>query len=293
MPTRFQRLRAHVQKAYERGRYEVIYLWPGWRDLATFNVGLAPARDAISADPRYRGQTHNIEVYAAVADALEAGGGVGPDGRLVEIGCGRGGGLAYLGERLGCRSEGIDTSRVAVSYARRRGLFARRGSSTRLPYADGTVEAAVAVEILLRFGEAEASLAELRRVLKPGGRLVIADFKLGGIRQTRRVVARLAAAQGFAVSVYSDRTANARAAVLADEPQRRAAYDRLPSMVQRNVAETLALEGTRRYAEWLDGRRSYFVAVLTAPGAGPAAAEPPPACGSEAREALCAAENRA
>ena len=264
MPTRIRNLRDLLKTAYARGRYEVIYLWPGWTDLATFNVGLAPARAAISGDPRYGGQAHSIEVYAAVADALEAAGGIAPGGRLVEIGCGRGGGLAYLGERFGCRPEGIDTSRTAVAYARRRGLSARRASSTGLPQADASAEAAVAVEILLRFGEADASLAELRRVLKPGGRLVIADFKLGGVPQTYRRIARLAERAGFVLT----------------------AFEQLPRIVRRGIAETLMLEGTRRHAEWMDGSRCYFVAVLTAPGA---AAGSPPASAN----ALPAAENRA
>jgi SAM-dependent methyltransferase len=289
MTTWIRNLRARIWTAYVRGRYEVIYLWPGWKDLATFNVGLAPARASVADDPRYRNEATNIEVYASVADALEAGGGIGPGAGLLELGCGRGGGLAYLAERLGCRAVGIDTSRVAVAFARRRGVSARCASSTRLTEADGSVDAAVAVEILLRFREADPTLAELRRVLKPGGRLVVADFKSGGIRQARQQLTRLAAAHGFVVSAFTDRTANARAAMVADEPRRRAVYDRLPSMVRRNMAETLLLAGTRRHAEWLDGRRCYFVGVLTAP-AGP---EPRQGPGPEAETSRSAAENRA
>ncbi len=76
----------------------------------------------------------------------------------------------------------------------------------------------------------------------------------------------LARDHGYRVATIVDRTEAARQAVIEGEPHRRALYDRLPAFAQREMADTLSLEGTQRYRGWIEGRRSYLFALLV-PGA--------------------------
>jgi ubiquinone/menaquinone biosynthesis C-methylase UbiE len=49
-----------------------------------------------------------------------------------------------------------------------------RGDATRLPFADAAFDAAVSTEAFHWFPDQDAALRELRRVLRPGGRLMLA-----------------------------------------------------------------------------------------------------------------------
>ncbi len=60
-------------------------------------------------------------------------------------------------------------------------------SGLRLPLGDGTFDSVCAVEVLqhLPFGDLAGWLAEVRRVLRPGGRLVVIDRNLWALDDRR------------------------------------------------------------------------------------------------------------
>jgi SAM-dependent methyltransferase len=55
-------------------------------------------------------------------------------------------------------------------------LTPTQGDARRLPYPDGSLDAAFLVAVLGEIPDQEAALAELARVLKPGGRLVVGEL---------------------------------------------------------------------------------------------------------------------
>ncbi len=97
-----------------------------------------------------------------------------PGERVLDVGCGAGQGLASA---AGCggTAVGIDISPVMLRSARRAlGLeHIARADANDLPYADGTFSAAYAVNVLYFWPDAIATLREIRRVLQPGGRLML------------------------------------------------------------------------------------------------------------------------
>jgi SAM-dependent methyltransferase len=81
-----------------------------------------------------------------------------------------------------------------------RNVVATRGDAQRLPYPDATFEAAYLIGVLGEIPDPEAALSELRRVLKPGGRLVIGEvlvFDPDAVRLP--ALERRAARAGFAL----------------------------------------------------------------------------------------------
>lgn len=106
---------------------------------------------------------------------------VRPGERVLEVGFGGGGLLASLLSTSAQAVIGVDISEEMNSRARRR--FARelrtgrldlvRAPVERLPLRDGTVDAAVSVASLYFWPDPAAALAELARVIRPGGRLVL------------------------------------------------------------------------------------------------------------------------
>lgn len=88
-------------------------------------------------------------------------------GRCLEIGCGTGVHAAGVRE-LGWTPVGIDLSAGMLRHARDR-LPVARADAARLPIADGSVPAAIAVMVHTDMPEYPAVLREVARVLRPGG----------------------------------------------------------------------------------------------------------------------------
>jgi len=108
--------------------------------------------------------------------------GVASHEAVLEVGCGHGRTLEALARQAnGGFVAGIDPSDVMVRLASRRlrrpiagGRAAvRRAEACRIPFADGRFDAVLAVHVLYFWPDCRAEIRELRRVLRPGGRLVL------------------------------------------------------------------------------------------------------------------------
>jgi demethylmenaquinone methyltransferase/2-methoxy-6-polyprenyl-1,4-benzoquinol methylase len=102
--------------------------------------------------------------------------------RVLDICCGTGD-LCFLAERMGARRvTGIDFTLPMLAVARRRKLSVGSGSlftegdALRLPFPDGAFDAITVSYGLRNIADPTGALAEMRRVLAPGGRAVILDF---------------------------------------------------------------------------------------------------------------------
>ena len=117
-------------------------------------------------------------VEAALAGLLPRGG----LGRLLDIGTGTGRLLELLAPRIAA-GLGVDASRAMLALARAR--LARAGLSHctvrladmyRLPLADASFDAVVMQMVLHHAETPAAALAEVARVLRPGGLLIVVDL---------------------------------------------------------------------------------------------------------------------
>jgi methionine biosynthesis protein MetW len=98
--------------------------------------------------------------------------------RVFELGCGTGRLLELIQAERRC---GIDISTGAVEAARSRGIDARRVDidSEDLPFPDRDFDAALVIETLEHLFDPIHALAELNRVLEPGGRIAVACPNIG------------------------------------------------------------------------------------------------------------------
>jgi SAM-dependent methyltransferase len=92
--------------------------------------------------------------------------------RVLEVGPGRGELAARIRDELGAEVAAVDQSERMVELTRARGVDARLGDVQELPFADGAFDCAVAAWMLYHVPDLDRGLAELARVLRPGGRLV-------------------------------------------------------------------------------------------------------------------------
>jgi arsenite methyltransferase len=115
---------------------------------------------------------------ALVHEALSAG----PGDRVLDAGCGPGFYVAETLERVGPDGfvVGVDASAPMLALAAKRceghaNVSFEEGDVTALPVADASFDRALSVQVLEYVADIPAALAELFRVLRPGGRLLLWD----------------------------------------------------------------------------------------------------------------------
>jgi SAM-dependent methyltransferase len=91
--------------------------------------------------------------------------------RILDIGCGTGGNLKMLSE-FG-DAEGVDISPDALAFCRERGLEVKLGAAEELPFETGTFDLATALDVVEHLDDDVGCLREMRRVLRPGGRILL------------------------------------------------------------------------------------------------------------------------
>lgn len=145
----------------------------GNANFTTMNWGYEDGSFAVDGDERFA-----LQLYHKLTDGVPIQG-----GKLGEIGCGRGGGIAYLhGARQPASAVGVDLTPSNLEIARRSfgdrpGLDFRPGHAEAMPFADGELDALMTVESSHCYPDEAAFLAEAARVIRPGGYLLWTDFR--------------------------------------------------------------------------------------------------------------------
>lgn len=100
--------------------------------------------------------------------------GIAPDAAMVDVGCGSGRAVAEMAER-GARAVGVDLDERMVAVAGRRWPAAdfRVASAYELPFADGELQGYRADKVYHVLDDPARAAGEARRVLAPGGRIVL------------------------------------------------------------------------------------------------------------------------
>lgn len=128
-----------------------------------------------------RGQTATDDCWT---DAIMKWGDIASDSRVLDIGCGTGRHALCVRNRCEADILGLDYSSGMLEKAnvKASGIWCR-GDAARLPFADWTFDRAIMILVLQHMDDEPAVIFEACRVLRPGGRLLIATVSHSRIKR--------------------------------------------------------------------------------------------------------------
>jgi ubiquinone/menaquinone biosynthesis C-methylase UbiE len=245
--------------------------WQAWYQLLGLYSARAGARFTVMNwgydDGRVLVDEHEAErwplqLYARVVE------GVAVEGRVVvDVSCGRGGGLAWLARARGARGQGVDFTPQNIKLCRQ--AFGHtetswtRGSALALPMPNASVDVVISVEASHCYQRVDTFLDEAARVVAEDGVVCWTDFA------PRDVAARQLAwcHQRFAEVVDVDVTAAVLAAMKRDAARRKKlirdhSLRALWPVFDNFAAADDDADTVRRF---VDGRSVYFLRQLRRP----------------------------
>ncbi len=147
---------------------DILFINWGYEDDPPMNIPL----DASDEPSRY-----SIQLYHRTATQVDLTG-----KKVLEVGCGHGGGASYLSRTLHPGSyTGLDLNFAGIRFCRKAhnvpGLEFTQGDAEKLPFPDESFDAVINVESSHCYPHFPRFLAEVARVLRPGGHFLYTDMR--------------------------------------------------------------------------------------------------------------------
>ncbi|GBE68210.1 fatty-acid O-methyltransferase [Mycobacterium sp. MFM001] len=181
MPRKDQVIPSTVWRLHQQGQK---YIYPYFtrrlaaRDVLFLNYGyeedppMAVPLEASDEPHRY-----SIQLYHRTATQADISG-----KQVLEVGCGHGGGASYLTRTFHPASyTALDLNSAAIAFCRKRHNLASlefvQGDAENLPFPDQSFDAVINVESSIHYPQFSRFLAEVARVLRPGGHFQYTDAR--------------------------------------------------------------------------------------------------------------------
>lgn len=141
------------------------------------NFGYSSEGKDLNLNPEDEKNRYPIQLYRHLTDRIDLTG-----KSLVEIGCGRGGGLSHVARISGASSLiGIDIEKTAVQFAsgeyKESNLSFIQGNAEKILLPDNSCDVVLNVESSHRYLSFGKFAKEVSRILKPGGTFLLTDFR--------------------------------------------------------------------------------------------------------------------
>ena len=203
---------------------------------------------------------YSAQLYHLTASAIDIS---GKD--ILEVGCGRGGGLSYVNRYLSPKTvTGIDLNKKAIkfcnSFYKEDNYKFFQADAQKLPFEDNSFDFVLNVESSHRYPNMELFLSEVKRVLKPGGHFSFTDFRYD--HEVEEMDSHLNN-MGLTIKSKTDITGNVVEALTHMTPDREEMVKKfLPRFIQGLGRNFAAVKGTETYNFFKTRRYEYWNYVL-------------------------------
>jgi ubiquinone/menaquinone biosynthesis C-methylase UbiE len=258
----FKRLNAKIT-------YEVLAKYISADSWQFMNYGYKPTAAEVAHLPACSdivNQQLSANMYHYLAAKIEM-----KDKSVLEVGSGRGGGARYIVEYFKpLKYIGLDIAQNAVDLANRLhalpGLKFIQGSGENIPLNDGAVDVVVNVESSHGYGDVEKFLREVYRVLKPGGHLLLVDFR--NSVDNMALFKQQLMGSGLHCICEENISAKVVEAIEADNDVKCKQIEAwIPKRFQKIFSEFAGVVGSKFYNTLKNGERPYYRFVLVKPAA--------------------------
>jgi SAM-dependent methyltransferase len=243
--------------------YELLAKYIPAEDWRFMNYGYVPSAQepALQLAPTFTNQPLPLQMYhfLALRQPLQ-------NKTVLEVGSGRGGGAHYLAtHHQPARYVALDLAQNAIDLCRSLyhapNLEFVQGSAEALPFADESFDIVVNVESSHAYGNVPTFLREVQRVLRPGGTLLLVDFRnqVAGMDALREQIQ----ASGLHIQHEENISARVIEAIEAEDPAKRARIQKLvPARWQALFAQFAGVVGSPFYNTLKAGTRVYHRFVI-------------------------------
>ncbi len=258
----FQRLQAPVIRRW----YDHMTRIDHGGNMLFMNYGWAGLDEPrpLRLDPEDEPFRYCIQLYDRVAGAVDLEG-----LKVLEIGCGRGGGASFIHRRHRPGSTtGLDFAPRSVEFCRARhtvpGLSFVRGDAGALEFPDDEFDAVINVESSHCYPSMKAFLQGVARILRPGGHFLYTDYHSSAQLAALR---RLFEECDLSLVEEEDISANVLRALELDNDRKKALISKLvPKGLRHMFSEFAGMEGTHTFnRSFRTGERIYSRFVLRKP----------------------------
>ncbi len=179
----------------------------------------------------------------------------------LEVGSGRGGGASFMMRYFQPNSlMGVDLTANAIEFCQRyhsvEGLSFMRGDAESLPFADDSFDVVINVESSHCYAHFERFLSEVRRVLKPNGHFLYADF-----RNQPQLANWRKELYGMGLDLLKEEniTPNVLRSLDIDHDRKQKLIDQyVPQIIRDPFYDFAALKGSRIYRTFETGEKQYW-----------------------------------
>jgi ubiquinone/menaquinone biosynthesis C-methylase UbiE len=220
-------------------------------------------------------ERYAIQMYDYVS-SVSSGGGKNSlaKKKVLEVGCGRGGGAAWLSKTKGpSQVVGLDFSKTQIEFCEKRHCKDKKssddadtplrfvhGDALALPFPDNSFDHVLSVESSHCYADMKAFLAEVNRVLVPGGSLLFADFRSDDEVEMLKEQLSTSAMHS---ECWEDMTPCVLAALDLDHERKvKDCLPMVPPLLRGFVSMFIGTKGSQTYQNFKGGKWSYYKAVL-------------------------------
>jgi SAM-dependent methyltransferase len=252
-----------LKKRLWRALYDYLARSQRSDEWTFMNYGFAADGITLTLEASDEPDRHCIQLYHHVSGGVPLA-----SLTVVEVGSGRGGGASFIKRYLRPGGMiGMDLSPDAVALSRKRhpieGLEFQIGDAEHLPLQDHSVDAVINVESSHCYPSFDSFVAEVFRVLRPGGHLLYTDF-----RDTAKVDAWRQSLErpGFSLVRETDITSNVLLALDRDNDRKLAFINRIvPKPFRASFNAFAGMQGTVVYEGFRSRQLVYRSFVLRKP----------------------------
>lgn len=244
--------------------YEYLAKHVPGSDWQFMNYGYDPcAAERINIVMNEKDQLYPLQMYhyLALKTTIEGK-------QLLEVGSGRGGGARHIASTMKpAFYTGIDIAQSAVDLANKLSdlpnLKFVQGSAEAIPMIDSSVDVVINVESCHAYGSVDKFLEEVKRVLKPGGYLMLVDFRSENTMSKFQTQLKNS---GMKLIEEKDIRDNVlRSIEIEDESKWERIRTHIPIKWQKLFSDFAGVVGSRFHLTLKDGTRDYYRFVMQKP----------------------------